>query len=140
MRIAAGQTAYLAGAGLAGAAARPGGARFSLGSDGPARTGAPRSAAPLATLDAILALQGGEEDPRERRRRGARRGQEILAALDGLKVALLAGEVSPAALRDIADRLARGPGPTGDPGLDEVVASIELRAQVELAKLAGRVG
>lgn len=138
MRIAAAQTAYVAGAGLAAAAARPGSSKFALASHGPGKTGAPRSAAPLATLDAILALQGGDEEAgQERRRRSARRGRDLLDALDDLKVALLSGEVSPAALRRVSDRLA-GAKPSGDPGLDGVVAEIELRAQVEIAKLARR--
>lgn len=113
-----------------------GGPRFEL-ARGPQTSRGPagaRSSAPLATLDAILALQGGDEDPADRKRRSARRGQGLLAALDGLKVALIAGRVSPSDLGRIAASLS-GAGPSGDPGLDEVIAQIELRAKVELAKL-----
>ena len=93
-----------------------------------------RSSAPLATLDAILALQGEHEDPRERRRRSAGRGQNLLDALDELKVALLGGRVSAHDLGRIAARLKEIEA-SGDPGLDAVLAQIDLRAKVELAKL-----
>ncbi|GJD50375.1 hypothetical protein OPKNFCMD_3114 [Methylobacterium crusticola] len=93
------------------------------------------NAAPLAGLDAILTLQAQVEDPGERRRRAARRGHDLLDALDRLKAALLGGRVDGAELRAIAGRLAERAGSTGDPRLDELVGQIELRAEVELAKL-----
>lgn len=118
--------------------ARGAGETFKLGeSGGSGEARQTRSAAPLATLDAILMLQ--EEDPRERRRRSARRGQDILDALDGLKAALLAGTVPAAQLRQIAANIARAGAQSGDPGLDAVIAAIELRAKVELAKLGQQV-
>ncbi len=117
-------------------AARPresAGSRFSLDDKATARTGAARSAAPLATLDAILQLQS-EEDPAERRRRSARRGNHLLDTLDKLKAALLSGSVPAADLVRLARALADA-GTSGDPALDTIVAHIELRAKVELAKL-----
>lgn len=109
-----------------------GGGRFSLGAEKAAGSAAARSAAPLATLDAILALQA-EENPADRRRRSASRGKALLDGLDALKVSILSGRVPPDALSRIASGL-RG-DPSGDPALDAVVAAIELRAKVELAKL-----
>ncbi|RVU15501.1 flagellar assembly protein FliX [Methylobacterium oryzihabitans] len=100
----------------------------------PGRAGA-GSAAPLAGLDAILTLQA-QDDPAERRRRAARRGHDLLDALDRLKAALLGGRVNAADLTAIAARLAERAGATGDPRLDGLIGEIELRAQVELAKLA----
>jgi hypothetical protein len=109
-------------------------ARFSLGQAPAAGTaGKAAAAAPLATLDALLAVQG-EGDPAERRRRSLRRGQDLLESLDRLKAALLAGRLGAGQLRALAGQLGRA-GSSGDPGLDDVVAQIELRAQVELAKL-----
>lgn len=123
---------------LAGAARPTGRARagsFSLGAAERGREAAgARGAAPLATLDTILMLQG-EEDPRERRRRFARRGHELIEALDRLKAGLLAGAVSAADLRSLSDRIAAAAAPSGDPALDAIVAAIDLRARVELAKL-----
>jgi Flp pilus assembly protein TadB len=109
-------------------------ARFSLAAGTSREPARANSAAPLATLDAILMLQ--QEDPGERRRRHAKRGQDLLAALDDLKAALLGGASVGTALRRITDRLGASSGPSGDGALDDVVQQIELRARVELAKLA----
>jgi hypothetical protein len=100
-----------------------------------ARFSLDETAIPLATLDAILALQG-EENPAEHRRRHAKRGRDILDALDALKAAILAGRIAPSDLRRVVSRLRQNIGPSGDPGLDQIMAEIELRAEVELAKLA----
>lgn len=108
--------------------------RFAVDTPGPKRSSGTQSSVPLATLDAILALQS-EEDPAERRRRSAGRGKDLLDALDELKAGLLSGSVSPAELGRIGRGLLTGSGPSGDPALDGIVAEIELRAKVELAKL-----
>ena len=109
------------------------GTKFKLDEGGKAHAAATHGAASLATLDAILQLQS-EEDPAERRRRSARRGHDLLDGLDRLKAALLAGSVPAAELSRIARSLADA-GSSGDPQLDGIVAQIELRARVELAKL-----
>jgi hypothetical protein len=88
-------------------------------------------------MDAILALQG-EGDPGERRRRSVQRGHELLDALDRLKAALLSGRVATADLQAIAARLAERRHASGDPRLDEILSHIDLRAQVEMAKLGVR--
>lgn len=125
------------------AAAQPprravGAERFSPTGGAPAsKSSGPSAAAPLATLDAILALQG-ESDPGERRRRTLKRGNDLLDALDRLKAGLLSGRVGLDDLKALVARLGDRAETSGDPGLDEVLAHIELRAQVELAKLSGR--
>lgn len=108
--------------------------RFSLGAQTAGGLVGAGSSAPLATLDAILALQS-EEDPASRRRRFARRGQDILDGLDRLKAGLLGGQIGAADLARVARDLRAGQDPSGDPRLDTVLAEIELRAKVELAKL-----
>jgi hypothetical protein len=115
-----------------------GGGGFSVGEGGSTRaSGSTGAAAPLGSLDAILALQ---EDTHggDRRRRAARRGHDLLDALDRLKAALLNGSVPLADLKALAARLSERAEITGDPRLDEVIAHIELRAKVELAKLQAR--
>ncbi|MGY2046917.1 flagellar assembly protein FliX [Methylobacterium sp. JK268] len=108
---------------------------------GVAAEASPRSATsaggavPLAGLDAILTLQGQGEDRAERRRRSAQRGHDLLDALDRLKAALLGGRVGTQDLKTIAARLAERAGSSGDPRLDALIGQIELRAEVELAKL-----
>ena len=49
---------------------------------------APKAA---ANIDALLALQGIEEDPAERRKRSVQRGRGALDVLDDLKIGLLSG-------------------------------------------------
>ncbi len=124
-------------ASVAAARRRAGGGGFSVSDGGGARASSgAAAAAPIGSLDALLALQeeAGEGD---RRRRAARRGHDILDALDRLKAALLSGRVPVSDLKALAARLAERREATGDTRLDEVIAHIELRAQVELAKLGG---
>ena len=95
------------------------------------------SAAPVFSasgLDGILALQG-EADAKERRQRAAKRGAKILDALDGLKIAVLSGRISAAGLAELRGGIAERRDITDDPRLDDILAHIDLRAQVELAKL-----
>lgn len=96
----------------------------------------------LAGLDAILTLQGQEtaDTPQERRRRSVQRGHDLLDGLDRLKASLIGGRVATADLRAIAGRLAERMPDSGDPRLDGLVAEIELRAAVELAKLEAARG
>ena len=109
--------------------------RFSLADAGAAArpTGA-ANAAGIGGVDNLLILQG-EEDPSERRRRSLKRGHDLLDALDRLKAALLSGQVPVADLKRMALTLKERAGSSGDPRLDELIAHIELRAKVELAKL-----
>ena len=108
-------------------------ARFGVETGKASTASRAQSTAPLATLDAILQLQS-EDDPSERRRKSARRGQDLLDGLDKLKAALLTGAIPAADLGRLARSLA-GAEPSGDAALDDVLAHIELRAKVELAKL-----
>lgn len=95
---------------------------------------APKS---TANIDALLALQGIEEDPAERRRRGVQRGRGALDVLDQLKLGLLSGNLDAATVGRLRDAAANLKMSSGDPGLDAVLSEIELRVEVELAK-AGR--
>ncbi len=92
--------------------------------------------APKATanIDALLALQGIEEDPAERRRRSVQRGRGALDVLDELKLGLLSGNLNGATVVRLRDAAANLKSSSGDPGLDAVLSEIELRMEVELAK------
>ena len=107
---------------------------FALTGDAASPRAGAAAAAPLATLDALLALQG-ERDRAERRRRSIKRGHDLLEGLDRLKAALLSNRVPTADLTRLATQLAERPDASGDPRLDELLSHIELRAKVELAKL-----
>lgn len=125
-------------AGAVAATRRPeGGGSFSLSAapGSAAQSGAPAAATTLAGLDAVLLLQAEADTPQERRRRSIKRGHDLLDGLDRLKAAMLGGRVATHELRSIAGRLAERAGSSGDPRLDGLMAEIELRAAVELAKL-----
>ena len=114
---------------------------FSLASEETAQS----SAAPSATLrtiggiDALIALQGDEE-PGGKKRRAVKRGRAALDALDDLKHGLLAGSLDQAALLRLKSVASELKGETGVPGLDSVMAEIELRVEVEIAKFSKERG
>jgi hypothetical protein len=92
---------------------------------------APKAA---GNIDALLALQGIEEDPVERRRRSVARGRTALDVLDDLKMGLLFGNLDGSTVTRLRDAAANLKSSSGDPGLDAVLSEIELRVEVELAK------
>ena len=105
----------------------------------PDTTAAPETRSALAPkaaagIDALLALQGIEEDPAERRRRSVARGKGALDVLDDLKIGLLSGNLATATVNRLRDAAANLKSSSGDPGLDAVLSEIELRVEVELAK------
>jgi hypothetical protein len=85
-------------------------------------------------VEALLALQdvGG---PLERKRRAVRRAGRILDVLDGIKLALLEGELSGEDLDRLRRAVRDERANTDDPALEAVLDDIELRAAVEVAKL-----
>ena len=91
-----------------------------------------------ANIDVLLALQGIEEDPAERRKRSVQRGKGALDVLDDLKIGLLSGNLNASTVSRLRDAAANLKSSSGDPGLDAVLSEIELRVEVELAK-AGQV-
>ena len=88
----------------------------------------------IGGIDTLLALQGVDESG-ERRRKAVKRGRNALDALDALKLGLLSGSFDTGALARLKAVTGGLAEPSGDPALDTVLAEIELRAQVELAKI-----
>jgi hypothetical protein len=85
-------------------------------------------------IEALLAAQEAG-DGTQGRSRGKARAEALLDSLDELRSDILAGGVSPGRLRAIADLVATQRGEVSDPKLAEILDEIDLRAQVELAKL-----
>ena len=85
------------------------------------------------SVAALLAVQAAG-DPLEGRRQAYDRGEAILKRLDGLHMALLDGRVDDDALIKLSAELAQTMSAPSDPALSELLAEIELRAAVELAK------
>ena len=117
------------------AAGHSGAGGFVLGAMGEAAAaaGAPPSA-PTGAISALLALQE-VHDASQGRSAGLRLGHDLLDRLDALRFALLDGRVSRSALTQLAGLLAAKRTEVADPRLVAVLAEIELRAAVELAKL-----
>ena len=115
---------------------RVGGSGFTV-----AEPEAPTLSAPAAALrtvggiDALIALQG-EDQPVERRQRSVKRGRVALDVLAQLKVELLAGAPAPSTLLRLKSATAGLRDASGDAKLDAVLAEIELRVEVEIAKMA----
>jgi Class II flagellar assembly regulator len=109
---------------------------FSLPDDAAATPEARATVAPkaAANIDALLALQGIEEDPGERRKRSVQRGKGALDVLDDLKIGLLSGNFDTSTVSRLRQAAANLKSSSGDPGLDSILSEIELRVEVELAK------
>ncbi|MFN3351805.1 flagellar assembly protein FliX [Pseudorhodoplanes sp.] len=91
----------------------------------------------IAGVDVLVALQELDESA-ERRRRAVKRGRTALDALEMLKLGLLSGTLDGPALERLRQAAADLAGASGEPGLDSVLAEIDLRVQVELAKWSQR--
>lgn len=128
------QRAPVSSAGSTGAARHSGGAAFTLPTKDAPSAARSASVATTGPLDTLLAVQA-YEDSGERKRRQAKRGHDLLDGLDTLKAALLAGRVDVRQLEQLKMTLSARRETTDDPRLDDVLAHIELRAAVELAKL-----
>lgn len=98
----------------------------------PAATVGPTAA--LTALDALLALQA-VPDAAERRKRALRRGHVLLDRLEEVRLALLDGVLPRATLERLQSGLAQRGEILDDLELDPLIAEIELRVAVELAKL-----
>jgi hypothetical protein len=123
---------------MAAAARRAAGGGFAVAeNDASHAAGGASALRTIGGIDALIALQG-VEDPAERRRHAVKRGQHALDALDELKVGLLGGALSPATLTKLKSAAAHLKDVSGDASLDSVLGEIELRVEVEIAKLAPR--
>jgi hypothetical protein len=109
---------------------------FSLQPDAQPTSDSRSAVAPKAgaNIDALLAMQGVEEDPLQRRKRSVKRGKGALDVLDDLKLGLLSGSFNASTVARLRAAAADLKASSGDPGLDAVLSEIELRVEVELAK------
>src|SRR5690554_2396566 len=84
-------------------------------------------------IDALLALQS-VDDATTGRRKAVKRANQLLDSLEEIRADLLAGRISEGRLNRAVALLQQAKG-HAEPGLDEIVADIELRVRVELAKM-----
>lgn len=90
----------------------------------------------IAAVDALLAVQGAE-DPTARaaRRRMQERADNVLNELDKIRHSLLTGTLTLGHCIDVADVVASHREKISDPTLSALLDEIDLRAQVEIAKM-----
>lgn len=100
-----------------------------------------QAAQSINQVDALLAVQGAE-DPTERaaRRRVRERGENILRKLDNIRLGLLTGRLSAREMLEVADVIASHREKINDPRMTAVLDEIDLRAQIELAKMKKGLG
>lgn len=90
----------------------------------------------LAAVDSLLALQQapGLGDAMTGSRRAIKRGEQMLDILDDIKIALLSGSLPQSRLQRLLHVVESQQAQFHDPKLADILAHIELRARVELAK------
>ncbi len=104
-----------------------------LADEAPA-SGAASGGASLGQVDSLLALQE-VSDSLTVDGRARKRGEDLLDELEKLRLGLLAGTMPREQLVRLNRLLAEQREQVADPRLAAIVAEIELRAAVELAKL-----
>jgi hypothetical protein len=95
----------------------------------------------LSGVSTILALQGAPDSTERRaRQRAIQRGDAMLDDLEQIRLGLLLGSIPRARLEQLAQLVRARREQVDDPKLMAILDEIELRAAVELAKLAGQGG
>ncbi|CUW38605.1 Putative Flagellar assembly regulator FliX(Flagellar assembly regulator FliX, class II,1-141) [Magnetospirillum sp. XM-1] len=93
----------------------------------------------ITGIDALLVVQQVDNSvEREARRRLVRRGEELLDGLEELRHGLLMGEIPTSRMMNLAQNVRMRRENCADPRLAAILDEIELRVEVELAKLSSR--
>lgn len=132
------KTQKTSGTKKAGGTKSSGSTEFSglLGSEEASEAAHTSAAGAIARIDVLLAAQGAE-DPAERATRGRmrKRADTILRQLDRLRMGMLTGNLSVGNMIDIADVVASHRERVQDPQMASILDEIDLRAQIEIAKM-----
>ncbi len=97
------------------------------------------SPAAVGGIETLLAIQGvGDTLDKEQRRRWVGYGEDLLDKLEELRHGLLVGIIPKDKLIALAQMVRSRRDNVGDPRLAAILDEIELRAEVELAKLSPR--
>ncbi len=87
-------------------------------------------------VDAILSVQEtGDPTQQRARRQGIQYGGDLLDYLEDLRRDLLLGSIKKDKLSSLAQKMRAHRRQTDDPKLNEIIDEIELRVEVEIAKL-----
>ncbi len=108
--------------------------------EGPAVAAPVVENAALGSVGSLLAAQEVSEDGnRQARQRFHRRGVDILDRLDEIRHDILIGAVPKERLTNLVQILRAKRGTVEDPRLVSIIDEIELRAEVEIAKLTRKI-
>lgn len=100
--------------------------------DGVSRSSGAQSA---VGINPLFALQEVEDALTGKKRQARERGEDILDRLDELRLGLLTGAFPLEKLHELSRILQNRRDSIDDPALQEILDEIDLRAQVEIAKL-----
>jgi hypothetical protein len=114
--------------------ARTGGTGFVKHLGAPLENGGVSSLAALGTISPVMGLQE-IDDALARSKRGKHRAQSILDQLEEIRLELLLGGLSQGRLMQLSRMVTTRRPDIEDPRLAEILDEIDLRAQVELAKM-----
>jgi hypothetical protein len=113
------------------------GSGFALPGGDAQKTGATAAAmrtSPVSSVEALIALQESD-DFRQARKKATARADDLLDALSDLRLGLLEGGIPLRTLHRLSASLASTRANTGDSRLESILNEIEVRAEVEKAKL-----
>ncbi len=103
--------------------------------------GAAVETTPPAFVEQLLAIQETPATVSQEGRKSARQyGQFLLDRLDEIRLAFLEGSIPKDQLARLAQTVRQRRQRSDDPRLNEILDEIELRAEVEIAKLTRPVG
>lgn len=95
-----------------------------------------QATAAMTSADAIFAAQMvQDEEERQIRQKLVKKGNALLKNLEEIREGLLVGEISKEKLIEISRFVKEKDIQSSDPRLQEILQEIELRVEVELAKL-----
>lgn len=89
----------------------------------------------LSGINPLFALQEVDDALSGKKRKARARGEDILDRLDEIRLGLLMGTIPLEKLHELTRILQNRIGDLEDPHLQELLDEIDLRAQVEIAKL-----
>lgn len=90
----------------------------------------------IAKVDALLAVDGvGSATEGKARKQARDRADKILRQMDHMRLAILTGNLTIGQVIDIADVVASHREKINDPNLTAVLDEIDMRAQIEIAKM-----
>lgn len=90
----------------------------------------------IGQLDSLLSLQeAGGGTSEEARKKAKQRAAALLEGLDQVRIGILTGSIPNATLQSLGRVIGEHRDKTIDPKLAEILDEIDLRVQVELAKL-----